>query len=392
MEETQTSMASLLAQSDALYSVSRYDAATERARDAARLDPQNPRAYWAWSRALCGAGRFAEAATMADESIRLAPQAAQSFRLRSIALSSLARSLPKGERGQLGTEAVNSAREAVRLAPFDPNGHIALAQALPMIGEIHEADRAVQEALRLAPNSAATWVTASLVAITAKNWKAAETASRRALELDPDNYAALNNLGVALRAGGRSREGTRVLAEAARRNPDGRMARQNLSRAGLNIARVIILVALIPIGFIAHGGFLLYLVFAVGSNIFISRRPDLVLRMERWAAPIALFFAGKPRREAAPGETGTEARSRRSGPGSEQRWSATAGHSMHVLGNPVLIFCAAAAWSVALVLAIGEAVPGSDKTALAIGFIVFAAVGALPAWVVVRRRRLDAHR
>ena len=52
---------------------------------------------------------------------------------------------------------VISAQEAVRLAPWDPNGYIGLAQALPLTGALHEAGEAIQEAIRLAPNSATTW-------------------------------------------------------------------------------------------------------------------------------------------------------------------------------------------------------------------------------------------
>jgi hypothetical protein len=51
-----------------------------------------------------------------------------------------------------------------------------------------------------------------------------------------------------------------------------------------------VLIILIPIGFVAHVGFLLYMAFAIISNVVISRRPDLVLRAERWAAPLALYF------------------------------------------------------------------------------------------------------
>ena len=142
----------LLAQSDALCAVKRYGAAAERAGDAARKDPNDPRAYWAWARALHGNGQFADAARMADESIRLAPESAQGFRLRSIALSSLARSLPKDARGQLGDWAVGSAREAVRLAPHDANSHLALAGALTLTDGIPDADRAIQDVIRLAPN------------------------------------------------------------------------------------------------------------------------------------------------------------------------------------------------------------------------------------------------
>ena len=68
---------------------------------------------------------------------------------------------------------------------------------------------------------------------------------------------------------------------------------RNLSRAGLNIVRVAILLLLIPIGFVAHVGLGLYVVFAIASNIVLSKNPQLVLRLERWGAPIALFFANR---------------------------------------------------------------------------------------------------
>ena len=389
MVEIGDGIEALLAESDALSSVGRYGAAADRAKDAARRAPGDPRAYWAWARALYGEGQFAEAARMADESIRLAPGSAQGFRLRSISLASLARTFPKGERAPLGADAVASAREAVRLAPADANSHLALAQALPLTGDVREADRAIQEVLRLAPNSAASWVSASLVALAAKNWPAAISASRKALAIEPENYAALNNLGVALRASGKGREGTRVLAQAARANPDAHLARQNLSRAGLNIVRIAILICLLPLLFITGAGWLGFVVLSVGSNIVISRNPALALRLERVGAPIALFFAGKPREVSAPEHTDRRGRGRRAAAREDQPWSATTGHSMHTLGSPVLIFCAISAWSVALVLAIGVVVPGSDKLGLAVGFVGFAALGALPAWLVRRRRRQE---
>jgi tetratricopeptide (TPR) repeat protein len=290
----------LVAEADALIAVKRYAPAAERARAAIALAPEDPRPYCELSRALHGQGQFAEAATTADEAIRLAPDQPRGFLLRSMALRSLAVQSDRSRRSTLGLEAVSSARHIVRLAPWDANGFIALAQSLPLTGAIEEADRAIQEAIRLAPDTASTWAAASRVALAAKNWDAAITASRRSLAIDPNNYAALNNLGVALRSSGKGREGTEVLARAARVQPDSPTARRNLSRAGLNVIRVAVLVLLIPIGFLAHVGLGLYVVFAIGSNIILVKNPSLVLRLERWGAPIALFFAKHRRRDASP--------------------------------------------------------------------------------------------
>lgn len=388
MTDSGERVVSLLAEADALIRVRRYQAAAERAREASVLVPLDPRPFCEWSRALYGEGRLSEAAQMADEAIRLAPESAVGFRLRGTALSTLARQSSAADRARLGREAVASAREAVRLAPWDPNAHIGLAQALPLTGQLRQADDAAQQAIRLAPNSAATWVAASLVALGTKNWNAAITASRRALAIEPDNYAALNNLGVALRAAGKRREGTELLARAARADPDAPTARRNLSRAGLNVARVVILILLIPIGFLAHVGFILYVVFAIGSNLLISKNPDLVLRLERWAAPVALLFAKRsddalPDREVAgdppPDNSGAEG-------DLDRTWSSFGGRS-HVIGTPVVVLGAIAAWSVALVALIGLVVPGSGKLGIGVALVLSAAIATWPTIVLVRRRR-----
>jgi tetratricopeptide (TPR) repeat protein len=290
----------LLAAADALLAVKRYTEAAGRAQAAISLAPRDPRPYCELSRALHGEGRYAEAVEKADEAIRLAPDQPRGFLLRSMALRSIALEKKGPQRAAVGLEAVSAARDIVRLAPWDPSGFIALGQSLPLTGAIHEANTAIQVAIRLAPDSASTWAAASRVALAAKNWDAAIEAGRRSLAIEPNNYAALNNLGVALRSSGKGREGTEVLARAARLQPDSPTARRNLSRAGLNVIRVAVLIALIPIGFLTHVGLGLYVVFAVGSNFLLMKNPSLVLRLERWGTPIALFFSRHTRRRASP--------------------------------------------------------------------------------------------
>jgi tetratricopeptide (TPR) repeat protein len=297
VEERHDDVTPLLREAEALLEVRRYDDAIERARHVVGRAPEDARGYQVWSRALAGQDQFAEAAHLASESIRLAPHDPMGYRLRSRALASQARHERPAGRAHLAADAAEAARMAVQLAPHDPNGHLVLAESLSLGKDYQGANREMQEAIRLAPSSVATWVTASLIAIGAKNWAGAIDACHRALAIDPNNYAALNNLGVALRASGQRAEGTQALARAASVEPDSTTARKNLSRAGIRIARIAVLVVLIPIGFVAHVGLVLYLVFAFGSNILISRRPDLVLRAERWAAPLALLFARRRKKE-----------------------------------------------------------------------------------------------
>jgi tetratricopeptide (TPR) repeat protein len=368
--------ASLLAKADALIRVRRFREAAEHAKDAAVLLPDDARPFCEWSRALYGEGAFAEAAVMADEAIRLAPSDPRGFRLRSMALRSVAGKSSGAHRIGVGEEAVASAREAVQLAPWDANGHIGLAQSLAVVGSIPEADAATQEAIRLAPNSPSTWVAASLVALGAKNWPAAIDASQRALALDPNNYAALNNLGVALRASGQGRAGTEVLARAARTQPDTPTARRNLSRAGINVIRVAILIVLIPIGIVTHLGFGLYLVFAVATNILISRNPNVILRLERWTAPVALLFSKRsPSATLAPA------------PVPQGPW--TAGKGRRDVRTGVVALAASVAWLLCLFLLLMLVSSGPATVRLLVALMLVAAI-ALALWptrVALRRRR-----
>ncbi len=375
----------LVDEAEALVDVRRYGEAIERAQEAARRAPQDPRPFQAWSRALLGDDQFDGAARMAEESIRLAPDDAIGHRLRSRALVHLAVQERGASRTHNAGVAVATAREAVRLEPSNPNSHLVLAEALSLANGHAEADAEVQKAIRSAPNSVATWVTASWVALRAKNWSSAITASQRALALDANNHAAMNNLGVALRAAGKRREGSQVLANAARIDPDDRTARRNLSRAGVRTARLVVMVLLIPIGFVTHLGVTLYLAFAIGSNVLISRRPDLVLRAERWAAPIALFFA---RGAKAPGSSDPGA----VGVGSELRdttggdWSATRGRQR--IRPSVLMLVVVCAWAVTLVMVlVAFAVPGTDRLIAAVLVLACAGLALWPTLTLARRQR-----
>ena len=372
---------------DSLVQVKKFDEAIARARQAASLQPEDPRAFCTWARALSGQDNYSEAAEKAQEAIRLDPNGAAGFRVKSLALMKQARHGPRGERATVGQLAVEASREVVRLAPRDPNGFVGLAQALPLIGAFDEASATAQEAIRLAPNSPVVWVAAGLVALESKNWEACITASRRALALDPNNYAALNNLGVALRASGKKRQGADALAQAVRVAPDLTTARKNLSSSGLYFARIVILIVLIPIGLIAHVGLSLYLIFAIASNVLIWKYPKVVLRLERWAAPIALRVAKPPREHSRiKNEGNSENRSFESDVTqmSDQMWSS---HNRHVrLRNLLLLMVTITAWLLAALFLFAVFMRGqSDKGSLGTTSFIFVAIATFLTSVIIRR-------
>jgi tetratricopeptide (TPR) repeat protein len=375
----------LLREADALLNVGRNADAISRLQDAARVTPEDPRIFQLWSRALSELGKNDDAVEKAKEATRLAPDDATGHRVLGRALVRLAMQQRGAPRTRSAQMAVEAAREAARLEPANPNSHLVLAEALMLAKDASGADAEMQEAIQAAPNSVTTWVTASLVALGAKNWNAAITACHRALALDPNNYAALNNLGVALRASGRRKEGSQALARAAARDPGATTARQNLSRAGLRTARIVVMILLIPVGFITHLGLSLYLIFAITSNIFISRRPDLVLRFERWAAPIALFMAGRPTSRRDRSSRDQEPVGTERNPTLESEWTVNrSGFRQTSLGG--LIVAATAVLCAVILLSLAIAAP-SYNVAFAGALVVFAALAAWRVRILIRRRR-----
>lgn len=84
--------------------------------------------------------------------------------------------------------------------------------------------------LSLAAESAEVRNLMGVVALQGRKFKQAEEFLRRALELDPDNYEATNNLGLAVaRQRGRRPEAIEVFTRAAELNPSGASAHKNLN-------------------------------------------------------------------------------------------------------------------------------------------------------------------
>lgn len=96
------------------------------------------------------------------------------------------------------------AEEAVRLAPWSAAAHAALGQA--EVGRrfrYRRAREAAERAVELAPESTVGYVTAGNVELGRGRWRRASRWYRRALDVDPDDATAQANLAIADRAGGR---------------------------------------------------------------------------------------------------------------------------------------------------------------------------------------------
>jgi tetratricopeptide (TPR) repeat protein len=145
---------------------------------------------------------------------------------------------------QLGSGKDKAARRhaerAVALDPLDPNGHLLLARAYDACHLPSKAAAASDEVIRLAPSSPAGYVERSRLCIGLRDWRSAETWARRALELDPDDSAALNNLAVARQQQGKHAEALDLFSRAAAAEPGDKIAAENARNSAGNLGGVAI--------------------------------------------------------------------------------------------------------------------------------------------------------
>jgi tetratricopeptide (TPR) repeat protein len=144
---------------------------------------------------LHGLGRYRESLAAAEEALKLSPDSEWAHRTRARALEQLGRR----------TEALAAAREAVRQSPNGWRPLSQFAETALKLGYPSDARGAAERAAELAPNEASPWVTLSYVCLD-DDWEEAEAAALRALRLEPENAAALNNLAWARLRQGRYSE------------------------------------------------------------------------------------------------------------------------------------------------------------------------------------------
>lgn len=272
---------------EALVDFGRHDEALAVITSALADDPGDPRLHGMASVAHLLSGRNSEAGAAASRAIALAPEWDWPHTLRASALTAEARRSSPVVSRRLGQLAVASAREAARLSPYDPLAYCLLADVALAVDDQRAAGEAARRAVELAPESVHTWVTTSQVALHARDWLTAEAAAQRALAIDPESYDALNNLGVALDGAGRRREAAAIFSAAARRDPGEEAARRNVATSGLWVLRLAALLLVAPL-LLQPATRGLYWLAAIASNVYISRRPTRLARLERWGIRIGL--------------------------------------------------------------------------------------------------------
>jgi tetratricopeptide (TPR) repeat protein len=127
------------------------------------------------------------------------------------------------------------AGRALALAPDLPEAHLMMASVLASLNRLQEAVTEADKVIALAPNRTMGYVERSRLAIRFRDWDGTMSWARKALEIDPNNWAALNNLAVGLQGVGRKAEALELYARAAALNPREEVAARNARSVARNL-------------------------------------------------------------------------------------------------------------------------------------------------------------
>ncbi|HST56703.1 MAG TPA: tetratricopeptide repeat protein [Solirubrobacteraceae bacterium] len=208
-----------------LCELQRLDDATSLLGAVIAVDPENTEAWCLLAAASLELKDFEAALRAAETAISLTPDSEFPHRLASLALRGLHRH----------ADALERAREAVRLDTHEWRAHVCLARALTHERrDLVEARQAADRALALAPEEVDAHITAGAVALADGRRVDAEASFRRALTIEPQSSAAHNEL-ARLQMSGRTITNAVGLAQAAdgfatavRIDPHAQVSRHNL--------------------------------------------------------------------------------------------------------------------------------------------------------------------
>jgi tetratricopeptide (TPR) repeat protein len=275
-----------LRRADLLLAAGRYGEALRKAHELMAQMPAEALPFVVAARAEMGLQRLPQARAAVDTAIGLDPSLAVAHRVRALVLISQSRKAR--DRSPI---AVDAAREAVRLAPDAPVGYWILADALLVAGKIAEAVPVMDYAVELAPDESEAWRFRSRVARIARDHLVAEADCREALRLDPENAAAVNELGVVMKARGRSSMSLQQFSGALALDPTSLSARRNLINYGRQYIYFFIVLLLAPMAIVWP----LWLVCSRGLTAGLFTWRWSKQRAERASIAIALWMSRRKR-------------------------------------------------------------------------------------------------
>ncbi|PPF76832.1 hypothetical protein C5B96_16255 [Subtercola sp. Z020] len=182
-------------------------------------NPDDERGLCLASQAHLVAGQHAAALQTAQQALIQSPDNEWAWRLTALAYSKLGNTV----------EARAAAQTAQSIAPQLWVTHAQVAQVDIAAKRItRQAEEAAREAVRLAPEEPDAHLTVGNVALAQQNWPVAEAAFRSALKLQPDHPAARNNLSLVMLRQGRAGSAAAGFIDILSTDPGSEVALRNL--------------------------------------------------------------------------------------------------------------------------------------------------------------------
>ncbi|MFI9381442.1 tetratricopeptide repeat protein [Kutzneria sp. NPDC052558] len=209
-----------IARARTLIDLGRHEQAKAELAKALADDPGSTEAWCLLAQCEQKVGDIAAMRYAAGQALASNPDSEWAHRLQSLALHKLGRHM----------DAVDTAREAVRLAPHQWQQYVVLVTAMIPRLDLYRAEavEAADRAVELAPQHAETHLTRGVLAGAQGNLPDAERNYREALKLDPENAAARNNLATIQLRGNDLEAATAGFAAALAENPRLQVARDNI--------------------------------------------------------------------------------------------------------------------------------------------------------------------
>jgi putative PEP-CTERM system TPR-repeat lipoprotein len=197
------------------------DGALKQSRALIARYPNDAVALFAYGRLLAMGGSLAEAQAQFEKVLKLQPG-------NETAMVNLANLLRAQKRSVQAQRLLN---EGVATNPKSAVLRVALAQIALAEGRLDETARQLEAACAADPRAAEPRVLLAQLRLNAKDFVSAATLAGEALQISPDDPAALNILSVSLTANGRASDAVKRLKDAVTRDPAFAAAHIGLARA-----------------------------------------------------------------------------------------------------------------------------------------------------------------
>ena len=193
------------------YKAGRYTDAVEHFKEYIWANPNDPAGHHSLGMAYCQLGEFARAIDPFLLALRLGPEFAEVYQTLGTVYSEL----------EQHDKAASAFQNAIRLEPDNTDNHCGLATSLLKLNKPADAMRSAENALKLKPDSAEAYLLLGCALhCDSATFAEAAAAYQKALQLQPDQFIALGNLGDVNLQMGKVEEAQDALIKAGNINPN----------------------------------------------------------------------------------------------------------------------------------------------------------------------------